>query len=715
MIMLGIADALHLPLEDESVDAVVCDPPYGLEFMGKEWDAPWKQSGDVVADPESVGGFQDGNGGNPYSRSRIRYGTSEPRAFQQWCEAWAREVLRVLKPGGHLLAFGGTRTHHRLVSGIEDAGFEIRDELAYMFGSGFPKSLDVSKALDRMAGAEREIIGERHVTRDLARNGRIGDEAISPVDVVGTTIDVTAPATALARQWEGWGTALKPAHEPIVLARKHLRGTVAANVAAYGTGALNIDGTRIAGEPWAPVAPNKGGRSGGIMGAATQHPGGVPHAAGRWPSNVVLGCACDGAHEPDCAVALLDAQSGERPSNARRDKSGGAEFFLGGDKRGVTEWAIEDSGGASRFFKIVRPNGAEETLECTCERTNGHLAGCAVALLDSQSGERPVSGTAALGKETRAGRAFFGSSEPGHASQLPNDSGGASRFFYTAKPSRSEREAGLEAMPVSAGTPGSVTRRDSGAAGANNPRAGSGRGLSRDDSIAAWVNAVLEAMRRADTVLFLRRVTEGFITAEDSVWSTISSGSEPADRSLTDSKSTTETATNSTTDSTISNSWTLPRISAFIRDAFSKMESGISPAVSADAISRLTARIGISVKRDGLFTDDAVNVISERLYALNEKGGMPSRVNRRRNDHPTLPSSRSRSCAGSCGSLRRPAASCSIRSWAQALPDSRRSTSACTSSASISMRTPSRSRATGSLTGTSARSACLPRRQHRKT
>ena len=119
-------------LPDASVDSVVTDPPYGLEFMGKDWDAPWKASGDVVTDPASVGGFQDGNGGNPYSRSRLRYGVGDMPGFQTWCELWAAECLRVLKPGGHLLAFGGTRTWHRLAVAIEDAGFEIRDSIAWM-------------------------------------------------------------------------------------------------------------------------------------------------------------------------------------------------------------------------------------------------------------------------------------------------------------------------------------------------------------------------------------------------------------------------------------------------------------------------------------------------------------------------------------------------------------------------------------------------------
>ena len=188
----------------ESFDACVTDPPYGLEFMGKDWD--------------------HGIPGVPF---------------------W-EAVKRVLKPGAHLLAFGGTRTHHRLMCAIEDAGFEIRDTVCWLYGTGFPKSLDVSKAIDKAAGAEREVVGTKlgqpgySLAPDKGRGTYSPDGRDSEVECA-----VTSPATDAARQWDGWGTALKPAWEPIVLARKPLTGTVAANVQEHGTGALNIDGCRI--------------------------------------------------------------------------------------------------------------------------------------------------------------------------------------------------------------------------------------------------------------------------------------------------------------------------------------------------------------------------------------------------------------------------------------------------------------------------------------
>jgi site-specific DNA-methyltransferase (adenine-specific) len=197
-ILLGDCRDRLKELPDNSVDSIVTDPPYELGFMGKSWDA-----------------------------SGVAYDVT----------VW-QECLRVLKPGGHLLSFGGSRTYHRMACAIEDAGFQIRDQIMWVYGSGFPKSLNISKAIDKAAGAEREVVGS-YETHDI-RNAGLMDRKGS------MTVDVTAPATAEAEVWDGWGTALKPAHEPIVLARKPLVGTVANNVLTYGVGGLNIDGTRVA-------------------------------------------------------------------------------------------------------------------------------------------------------------------------------------------------------------------------------------------------------------------------------------------------------------------------------------------------------------------------------------------------------------------------------------------------------------------------------------
>jgi DNA modification methylase len=222
-------------MEDNSIDSIVTDPPYELGFMGKSWDA-----------------------------SGIAFNT----------EVWA-ECLRVLKPGGHLLAFSGSRTYHRMAVAIEDAGFEIRDQIMWIYGSGFPKSLDVSKAIDKNEGHWR---------------GRAGKVVSDNGSMSGGNYERTPkgpPYTQEAKQWQGWGTALKPAHEPIVVARKPLIGTVAANVLTYGTGGLNIDASR--------VGDGEDRASGGLSGGATdanlyQHGthGRVERATGgRWPANVI--------------------------------------------------------------------------------------------------------------------------------------------------------------------------------------------------------------------------------------------------------------------------------------------------------------------------------------------------------------------------------------------------------------------------------------------
>jgi site-specific DNA-methyltransferase (adenine-specific) len=236
-------DTLKL-MADSSVDSIVTDPPYGLSFMGKKWDY----------DVPSV-------------------------------EIWA-ECLRVLKPGGHLLAFAGTRTQHRMAVRIEDAGFEIRDVIAWVYGSGFPKSLDVSKAIDKAAGAEREVVGRNPNDRD----------ANSAIDFNGKGNGfITAPATEAARQWQGWGTALKPALEPITVARKPLGGTVAANVLEHGTGALNIDGCRV---------------------------GGVE--SGRWPANLIH----DGSDEVLAGFPVTKSGALTGGTNEYQSSEGSAARFF---------------------------------------------------------------------------------------------------------------------------------------------------------------------------------------------------------------------------------------------------------------------------------------------------------------------------------------------------------------------------------------------------
>ena len=238
-------------LEENSIDSIVTDPPYGLKFMGKEFD-------DL-----GVGAAQ-----------------------REWHKAWAAEALRVLKPGGYLLAFGGSRTYHHLASAIEEVGFEVRDQIMWIYGSGFPKSSNVSKQIDKAAGADREVLGIAKGVGDYD-----GGRKIYEGGKWQSNYEVTGSATDEAKQWDGWGTALKPAHEPIVMARKPFKGAAYKNVLEHGTGALNIDDCRI-GENAGWSYPNGAGGSepnhmqrGEKKGNANAP---VKATKGRWPSNVIM-------------------------------------------------------------------------------------------------------------------------------------------------------------------------------------------------------------------------------------------------------------------------------------------------------------------------------------------------------------------------------------------------------------------------------------------
>ena len=323
-ITLTLGDCIEAmrELPDCSVDSIVCDPPYGLGFMGKAWDC-------------SVPGVE-----------------------------WATECLRVLKPGGHLVAFGGTRTVHRLTCAIEDAGFEIRDICHWTYWSGFPKSHDISKAIDRAAGAEREVIG----TRDTAKgNGGTGNDFLSGSSV--STVDVTAPATDAARKWSGWGTALKPAIEPAVLARKPFSGTVAANVQKHGTGALNIDACRIApgDEAWpgpseeAPETHSRNVDSDIYGDFGTQHTHQTEgQRLGRFPANLYH-CAKPSTAERERGTDGLQANTGEVPGR-RGGQLVRCPVHDGGIRSGGTTYAC---GCAYVFGPAANKQGARKNTHPT--------------------------------------------------------------------------------------------------------------------------------------------------------------------------------------------------------------------------------------------------------------------------------------------------------------------------------------------------------------
>lgn len=319
---LGKAERVLPQLPDASVDAIVTDPPAAVSFMNREWD-------------------------------------SDRGGRDQWVE-WLTEVLteatRCLKPGGHALVWALPRTSHWTALAIEDAGLEIRDCVLHLFGSGFPKSLDVSKAIDKAAGAEREVLGPgQYAARGRRTDNRVyGEATLSSVEVV------TAPATEDARRWNGWGTALKPGQEIWWLARKPFRGSVAANVVEHGTGALNIDGTRV-GSPEDKRAAGTRTYQRFDPGSPAKAVQDAPHdGLGRWPTNLLLTHSADCAEAcvPGCPVRELDQQSGNARSAGIYNKGARGVGAKAGAASipidGLTSASYDDQGGASRFFPVFR-------------------------------------------------------------------------------------------------------------------------------------------------------------------------------------------------------------------------------------------------------------------------------------------------------------------------------------------------------------------------
>ncbi len=364
---LGDCRTVMAAMEPNSIDAIVTDPPAGINFMNKAFDSD--------------------RGGRDH--------------WIAWLTAIMAEAFRVAKPGAHALVWAFPRTSGWTQRAMEDAGWEVRDVVTHLFGSGFPKSLDVGKAMDRAAGAERDVVGENPYN-SLRTGGRPPKERPTDIGRAVGQSNITAPATDLARQWDGWGTNLKPAAEFWFLCRKPLaKGMgVAANVTAYGTGALNVDATRIGSDVM-------------TEGRMSQSPGGVLNAngrdvehgswkqkgnftpathAGRWPANVLI--------ESGEVAAMLDEQSGlsksqianrkpQREMTSRGYKGGGLGQRRARDHEitDVPKPEYQDTGGASRFFANIPPDA-------------------------------PI-----------------------------DDGAEHSRMFYTPKASRAERNAGLDGMP----------------------------------------------------------------------------------------------------------------------------------------------------------------------------------------------------------------------------------------------------------------------------
>lgn len=419
-------------MPDNSVDSIVTDPPYGIRFMGKAWDGAdidaraAKRRGFASHAPDS--GPNGGHKSIAAEAGKYDLAPAAMRAFQEFSEEWAREALRVLKPGGHLLAFSSPRTYHRMACGVEDAGFELRDQIMWVFGSGFPKSRNVSKDIDKariedaaptravcrairaamdacalkskdlvshFAGCHPRLVDhwaardtdsqpsvptwaqwsllrgllplssdlDAEVWRLNERKGEAGD-AYQKAEILGyhggatpgfgehrfAAVDASIRARSdAARQWDGWGTALKPAHEPICVARKPLVGTVAANVLAHGTGALNIDACRVTADDGVNRArpsrtPNAilGGGNGTNLTASAHND------AGRWPANLIH----DGSDE---VVDLFPQSAGQLADASTSDTQRAGQNVYGAMRRGRGSEPSADSANVGAVGLKMKP------------------------------------------------------------------------------------------------------------------------------------------------------------------------------------------------------------------------------------------------------------------------------------------------------------------------------------------------------------------------
>jgi len=304
-------------LEENSIDSIVTDPPYELGFMGKSWDS-----------------------------TGIAYNE----------ELWS-ECFRVLKPGGHLIAFSGSRTYHRMAVAIENSKFEIRDQILWLYGSGFPKSLNISKAIDKKFGAEREKIKTpMGITGNKYASG-LGDSRpwMEKAATVGYhEHDSNEPSTEEAKQWDGWGTALKPANEPIVVARKPLsEKTVVENVLKWGTGGINIDGCRVG--TFQNTTPSGMARWNDYRHGDGKYPTNATtsNEIGRFPANIIF--------DEESAV-LLDEQTGIRKSGGKvsgKEPSTTGQNGIYGHYNRVENQPFNDIGGASRFFYCAKASKSD--------------------------------------------------------------------------------------------------------------------------------------------------------------------------------------------------------------------------------------------------------------------------------------------------------------------------------------------------------------------
>ena len=527
-LMLGDNIESLKKIPDNSIDSVVTDPPYGLS-------AP-KNSGKT-----SKGGFMN-----------KKWDYDVP-SVQFW-----KEVYRVLKPGGHIVSFGGTRTYHRMVVNIEDAGFEIRDQIMWLYGSGFPKSLNVGKTIEKYnktgnaswngtGDSSNGSLGYSKLSKDQGyRNEDYSNRHQSKIEI--------------NNEYEGWGTALKPANEPICLARKPLsEKSVAENVLKWKTGGINVDGCRIGSEI---IKINGGGRKyeDGFNGGWNDISNNNVSNEGRFPANVILECICD---------EVIKGEKGEViKSNGSRE-----------DCDLSHEWGYKE---------IKRTNFTDKgdihtNPDCPCR------------LLDEQSGDIKSS------KFKEGYDGGFGAETNSYINHKPggsivknergyNDKGGASRFFYQAKVSKAERNMGLDGFEIKINI-GTIKLL-----------------IYKRKNQILWERQDLNQMHQVDTEQSHQKDIEEFITKEECVWNTELFGNYIMEKFQKDIKSITEMKTNSITIYQTLNSLIQQSTNEYIAMQQKELMDGIKFVESAD--KKNTKAIITYQKKDG--SNQNVNPVSSK-------------------------------------------------------------------------------------------------------
>jgi len=340
-------------MDENSVDAIVTDPPYGINFMGKAWD-----NAKILG--AGIQGLDHKKDNRRSSNQHAgTYDTSYEGAigFENFTYEWAKEALRVLKPGGHLISFSSARTYHRMAVAIEDAGFQIRDQIMWVYGSGFPKSLNIEKAINKMDGVE-------FIEKPASGVGFMNAEGVGGYNTTINQLEQVGESSERAATWQGWGTALKPAHEPMVLARKPIVGTVANNVLTYGVGGLNIDATRVefqseadkaSATPQGKVTVNNVGNMPDVEVGGRKELARPDNSGGRFPANFI--------HDGSDEVVELFPNS-KAPKQYDKKKAGWLTPGSAHETNELQSKEYGDNGSAARFFYCAKTSKHDRNEGC---------------------------------------------------------------------------------------------------------------------------------------------------------------------------------------------------------------------------------------------------------------------------------------------------------------------------------------------------------------